>query len=231
LDTIPLQVYLLFSAVVIAVILFLFFAFKLSENRNAFTNRLAFTFLLGWPIIVFVFTWFDFFLDFKPPPRLMLFVAFPVLITLALLAFPSSRKVLHSLPITVLTHIHIIRIPVEIVLWWLAIQGVVNKEMTFEGANFDILSGITAPAAAIFLFGKNLNRRGAIIWNLIALGLLFNIVIRAISLTPYFYDGEYPNVAVFYFPFILLPTLVVPAVLFSHLVSLNQLFFKREVLQ
>ena len=105
-------------------------------------------------------------------------------------------------------------------------------EMTFEGSNLDILSGISAPFAAVFMVGARSNSKiGAIVWNLVALGLLINIVSIAISYMPYFYTpsgGDLANLGVFYFPYVLLPTFVVPVVLFSHLVSLYQLFFKKD---
>ena len=135
-------------------------------------------------------------------------------------------------PITTLHYLHIIRVPVEMVLWWLSVAMVIPEIMTFEGANLDIISGISAPFAAVFMVGaRSKSRIGAIIWNLLALGMLFNIVFIAISHTPYFYEAtdEVPaNVGVFNFPYILLPTFVVPAVFFSHLVSLNQLIFKKD---
>jgi predicted ferric reductase len=40
--------------------------------------------------------------------------------------------------------IHVVRIPVELFLHYLALQELVPKEMTFEGRNFDILVGLSA---------------------------------------------------------------------------------------
>lgn len=161
------------------------------------------------------------------PPRLVFFVAPTFLTIMALLIYPKSRAALLKMPITTLTYIHIVRIPVELCLWWLFGAALVAQEMTFEGMNFDIIAGITAPFAGVFLVGKKVsNKWGALIWNFVCLGLVLNIVIRAIALTPYFYDGsgsEFQNLAVFEFPFIWLPTFVVPAVIFSHLVSIIQL--------
>jgi len=65
-----------------------------------------------------------------------------------------------------------------------------------------------------------------IIWNILGLGLLLNIVMLAIlsAKTPFQqFAFEQPNIAVAYFPFNWLPSVVVPLVLFSHLVTLKQL--------
>ena len=100
--------------------------------------------------------------------------------------------------------------------------------MTFEGRNFDILSGITAPIVAWLAFrNQKTNRILLIIWNIFALILLFNIVITAFLSVPSPIQQlafEQPNRAVLYFPFVWLPAAVVPIVLFSHLASLWQIF-------
>ena len=137
-----------------------------------------------------------------------------------------------EIPLTTLHYIHIVRVPIEMVLWWLSVCMLVPMELTFEGENLDIISGISAPFAAVFMVGsRSKNRVGAVIWNLLALGLLLNIALKAISVTPYFYTPTHDlvaNTGVFQFPYILLPTFVVPVILFSHIVALYQLFFKKD---
>lgn len=102
--------------------------------------------------------------------------------------------------------------------------------MTFEGSNFDMLSGLSAPV--IYYFGyikKNLNKRIILIWNVICLGLLINIVITAILSSPFPFQQfafDQPNIAVLYFPFIWLPCCIVPLVLLSHLAAIRQLLKK-----
>ena len=104
--------------------------------------------------------------------------------------------------------------------------------MTFEGRKFDILAGITAPIIYWVAFRNGqTNRSLLIIWNFLTLILLFNIVITAFLAFPSPIQQialEQPNRAVMFFPFIWLPALVVPIVLFSHLASLWQLFFRKQ---
>ena len=99
--------------------------------------------------------------------------------------------------------------------------------MTFEGRNFDILSGISAPIIYYFAFAKgNTNKALLVTWNIACILLLVNIVAIAILSTPYPFQKfgfDQPNVAIFYLPYIWLPAVVVPIVLFAHVASLRQL--------
>lgn len=99
--------------------------------------------------------------------------------------------------------------------------------MTFEGRNFDIIAGITSPFVAYFGFKKMLLKQQTIlIWNFFCLGLLINIIINAVFSAPspiQKFAFEQPNIAILNFPFSLLPTFIVPIVLFGHLTSIRQL--------
>jgi hypothetical protein len=99
--------------------------------------------------------------------------------------------------------------------------------MTFEGRNFDILAGITAPIIAYFSLKKvKLSRNVVLVWNIICLGLLINIVVNGFLSAPSPLQQlafDQPNIAILNFPFSWLPTFIVPLVLFGHLVSIRQL--------
>lgn len=166
------------------------------------------------------------------PPRIFLFAVFPALLVIILYFIFFRKTFVEKLPLKVLTLLSIVRIPVEIVLLWLFQNNLVPQAMTFEGRNFDILSGITAPIIYWLVFKNGqTNRSLLIIWNFLALILLFNIVITAFLAFPSPIQQialEQPNRAVMFFPFIWLPALVVPIVFFSHLASLWQLFFRKQ---
>lgn len=231
-DDIPLHVKIIFIGCIIAAFSFLYFAVKQTGKKSNLPT-IFLTLLCIWLFFISLVTFQDYFLDFDSrPPRLILFVLINFVVITLLFLIRRSRNFIGRMPITTLTHIHIIRVPIEMVLWWLFLGGVVPEAITFEGVNYDILTGITAPFAAIFLVGlRSKSKFAAIVWNIATIGLLVNVVIRAILATPYFYDPklfEQPNIAVFYFPFIYLPLFVVPTVLFAHLASLYQLIFIPE---
>lgn len=161
------------------------------------------------------------------PPRFIGLVLPPFLLILALFLTQKGREYIDSLDIKTLTLFHFIRFFVEIVLFQLSIYKVVPDLMTFEGRNFDILAGITAPFVYYFGFIKNqLSRKVLLAWNIVCVFLLLNIVITAILSAPTQFQQfafEQPNIAVFYFPYLWLPCCLVPLVLFSHLATIRHL--------
>ncbi len=162
------------------------------------------------------------------PPRLMLFGLWPALVLILFPFFSSrGRAFIDRMDLKALTWFHSIRIPVEATLFLLYTQGLVSEYMTLEGTNYDLLSGLTAPLMAFLAFeGGKPNRRLLFWWNVICLLLLINVVITAILTIPtpfQLLSLEQPNVAVLYFPFNLLPSLLVPLVFMAHLVALRKL--------
>jgi len=167
------------------------------------------------------------------PPRLPLLIAPPVIAILLLFIFLRGRKFLNSLDTQTLTLLHIVRIPVEFVLLFLFIHKSIPQVMTFEGRNFDLFSGLTAPA--IYYYGyykKYIHKKILIGWNLICLGLVLNIVITGILAAPTPFQQlafDQPNIAILYFPYVLLPSVIVPIVIFAHLVSIRQLLVQASI--
>jgi len=230
-DNIPSYVPGVFIAIVITVLSFIVYAIiQTASKKKSSSSLLPIIILSAWIVMISSLAINNYFLDYSSPPRLLFFLAGPLLCIALLLILPKSRIFLLRMPLTTLHYIHIVRVPVEVVLWWLSIELLIPQEMTFEGKNLDIIAGISAPFAAVFMTGnQRKSRLVGVIWNLISPGLLMNIVVRAISLTPYFFSPrltEIANTGIFHFPYILLPNFVVPIVLFSHVVSLYQLLYK-----
>lgn len=160
------------------------------------------------------------------PPRVVAFGVFPSILVIGIY-FIAFRDFVDRLPLSRLTLLHIVRIPVELVLFWLYQNGQVPIQMTFEGWNVDILSGITAPIIYLLAFRNgSVNKTLLILWNLAALGLLINIVtIAVLSFRSPFQQIAFdqPNVGVTFLPFIWLPAIIVPIVLFAHIAALYKL--------
>ncbi|MBK0404263.1 hypothetical protein I5M27_14800 [Adhaeribacter sp. BT258] len=167
------------------------------------------------------------------PPRLVLQAPPVVLFIISFFFFTKGKQFLDSLNLKFLTLLHIVRVPVELVLYWLFLYKGVPELMTFEGRNFDIISGLTAPLVYYFAFvKKSLSPKVILIWNFVCLGLLFNIVINAILSAPtpiQQFAFDQPNIAILYFPFVWLAGFIVPVVLLAHLAAIRQLLSGKDL--
>ena len=192
-------------------------------------SRIALAIILIWLALQAAIALTGFYTNTQTlPPKFMFLPLPPVLLIVILFVTKKGRAFIDSLDIKTLTLLHTIRIPVELVLFWLFSYGAVPQLITFEGRNFDIISGLTAPLVYYFGFVRGtMSKTAIIVWNLICLGLLVNVVTLAVLSVPTPFQKfafDQPNVAVLYFPYIWLPCCVVPIVLFSHLVTLRRLF-------
>jgi hypothetical protein len=165
------------------------------------------------------------------PPRFILAVVPAIIFIILLWVTKNGQSFVDNFDLKKLTLLHIVRIPVEITLYWLAANKAIPELMTFAGRNFDIISGITAPVIWLICFSGKLikNKTLLLVWNFVCLGLLVNIVINAVLSAPFSFQQfafEQPNIAVLYFPFVWLPSFIVMIVLLSHLAAIRQLLKK-----
>lgn len=216
----PTYISILFGLTVIGTIIWFYFA----------TKSKAFLFIaVGWTILQSVLGLSGIYQDTESmPPRIIFFGIFPTLIFIAATFLTTNGKAfIENINLKTLTYFHSVRIPVEIVLSLLFHYGVMSVYITFEGTNFDLFSGITAPIVAYLSFRTTKeNRKTLLWWNIICLLLLLNVVITAVFAFPSPFQKfafDQPNIAVLYFPFNLLPAVVVPIVLVGHLVAIKRL--------
>ncbi len=192
------------------------------------------TIILPWMTFQIVISFLGFYKTTNSfPPRFALLVMPTLIFIITLFVSKKGRVFIDSLDLKTLTLFSVIRIPVEIVLFWLFMHKAIPELITFEGRNFDILSGISAPIIYYFGFAKKvLNKTVLLVWNLVCLGLLLNVVFYALLSIPseiQQFAFEQPNIAVTHFPFLLLPSCLVPMVLFSHLASIRQIIINKPV--
>ncbi|NLR91391.1 hypothetical protein [Flammeovirga agarivorans] len=124
------------------------------------------------------------------------------------------------------TFLHSIRLPVEIVLFGLYTHKMIPGLMTFEGRNYDIFMGITAPLIGLLFMKKIISKKALIAWNVIGLILVLFILFNGIlsAELPFQQFGfEQPNRGINYFPFVLLPATIVPIVIWTHISDIIKL--------
>jgi hypothetical protein len=163
--------------------------------------------------------------DRVPPPMLALAGASGIL-TLALAFSPFGTRLAFGLPITFLVGFQVFRIVVEVVLAQLYHAGQVPVQMTYEGRNFDVFSGISALIIAWLSSRLRLPQWVLLLWNVIGLGLLINIVVIALLSTPIplrVFMNEPANTIITTWPYVWLPTFLVQAALFGHILVFRRL--------
>jgi hypothetical protein len=167
------------------------------------------------------------------PPRLLLAILPPIVMMIVLFNTVNGKRFIDQFDIKTLTILNSVRVLVEFVLIWLMTDKTIPEFMTFEGRNFDIISGLTAPLVYYFGFvKKTMSRKWILAWNFMCLALVLGVVVQGILSVPgpiQQLGFDQPNIAILYFPIIWLPAFIVPVVIFTHLVSVRKLFYSEEL--
>ncbi len=221
-DTLPFYVPTTFG---LTVLLTLYFFYRANSSFRVLSL------LLSWVTLQSILGLSGFYLAINPsPPRFPLLVLPALFLVIVLMSTKPGQRFIDGLDLRFLTLLHVVRIPVEVVLFWLFLHGTIPQLMTFEGRNFDILAGLSAPV--IYYLGfvrKRLSKTVLLIWNIVCLGLVINIAINGLLSAPtplQQFAFDQPNIALAYFPFVLLPSVVVPMVILAHLASIRQVISK-----
>ena len=225
-----------FIALSISCILYLYRQLCFALPRTSFDpekqQRIRRGFLVAvgaWTALISLLAWSQFFANFDAiPPRLFLVLLIPLLSAIGLSLFSKTlQEILQQIPPERLLYIQSFRIVVEILIWLLFIQELLPIQMTFEGMNFDVLSGIFAPIVAYYCFTKGSWPKWiAIVYNMMGIVLVFTIVTIAILSfpTPFrYFMNEPANRIVAQFPFVWLPGILVNIAYSMHFFSLKQL--------
>jgi hypothetical protein len=185
-------------------------------------------FLLVTGLLALSHVFFDF---ASMPPKIVFPLVVGFLGMLLLGLGPWSAIWIRQIPQSWLIGIQGFRLPVEIILFFLAKTPLLPKIMTFEGRNFDVITGITALILGHYLRvaedkGKQKNfKRLIVLWNVMGLGLLINVMAMGLLSAPTQFQMlivDHPNTIIAHMPFVWLPTFVVPFAGLLHILSLRK---------
>lgn len=221
----------LVTATVLLSIVFLRPAYKRSTTKRKSLPLLLLALLIIVQSVLAAKGFFAQTIQNTPPPAGM-----AILVIMAMTLYLALRyqpfKTLTATDTIKLAYLQTFRFPLEMIFVWLLSYHAIPLEMTFEGRNPDILIGLSAPAVAFAVERKWLHLRALVIWNFIGLGFLLNIMTVAILCLPtnfrVFYESV-PNEFVLFFPFNLIPVVLVMLALFLHVLSLKTLLRKAKV--
>ncbi len=218
-QALPHWINILFLATFFLTIIFFHFA-------NGKPIKLTITILL-WSAVQSLLAYLGFYQDMSlMPPRFVL-VLFPATLAIVYGLMPAQRNWLSVKRNSLLsTFSHVVRLPVEIVLYALFMHEMIPELMTFEGRNFDIIMGLSAPVIGLLLLKNSAPKKLLLTWNVIGLVLVLFILTNGILSTELPFQQfafHQPNKAVSFFPFILLPATIVPIVVWTHLSDIYKL--------
>ena len=200
-------------------------------KKRRYIMRIVLT-LLAWGGFVSAWSISGTMADFSIfPLNLGPVIAIPIIVAAVFISSKNTRDVLKHVPPANLIRLQSFRFFVEVLLWMLFVAELLPVQMTFEGRNWDIVAGFTAPVIAVLAAKGNIGRRGIIIWNIVCLGLLLNIVVIAILSTPSpwrVFMNEPANYIVAHFPISTLPGFLVPLAYYLHFMSLKQMRHQRS---
>lgn len=159
------------------------------------------------------------------PPRwpLLPLTAFAAIATVIRSA--AAQRVLSNIPPAWPIGAQTFRVGVELALYALHVAGRAPVQITFEGRNFDVLVGLSAPFVAWLVATRRIGPKGAIAWNAMGLLVLANTVGTVATSTPSPLHLDWPGpplTAVTSWPIVWLPAFLMPLAVFLHVVSLRQ---------
>lgn len=168
--------------------------------------------------------------DTRPPPFAWMFLA--LLGVGLVLGLGRVGRTLSALPFAMLIGFQAFRLPLELVMHQAAVEGVMPVQMSFQGFNFDILTGLTSIPVA-YLAARGRAPRALIwAWNLLGSALLLVILGVALASSPGLkLFGSAPaqvNTWVAHVPFVYLPAVLVVAALAGHLILWRKLLAQRH---
>lgn len=161
----------------------------------------------------------------KFPPPFMFFFPSMLLFSLFLAYSKYGTAVIQRVTLANLVFFQSFRILAEIALFLALKEGLAPVQMTFEGYNFDIVTGILAIVCGLYL-RKRTNKKMVIWFNI--LGLVFLAIIAFIALTSMpsamrLFMKEPSNIWVTSSPYILLPGVLVVTAVTLHLLIFRKL--------
>lgn len=181
--------------------------------------------------------WFGWFvrLDMIPPPFIAL-AACAGGLTVVLGFSRVGDALIQSVHIETLVALQIFRLPLELLMLRAALLSIMPVELSILGYNLDLFTGLGAALIAV-----RAAQAGSVpvvvvwIWNLFGIACLGVIGALAVLTSPYVHAfGEAPqhiNTWVLYFPYSLLPILLVTFAILSHVLLTRKLLTEKHPLR
>jgi hypothetical protein len=178
-------------------------------------------------------------LDVLPPPFALLVLASVGLAVAIGMGWAGSLgrlgdSLVRTMSVESLVALQIFRLPLEILMLRAAYLGIMPIEFSMQGYNLDVLTGLGAlliSAYCAWTWGQPL--RVIWLWNAMGIGCVLMIAALAALTSPNVHafglDAQHINSWVLYFPYSLLPTLLVSYAVFGHVLLTRKLLAQKHL--
>jgi len=185
--------------------------------------------LVAWHIYVFFLAESGILLNFDLPPRFPLLMVIPTFIFTGVFVCKNrTNEWVKNIPAHWLGYLQTFRIAVETLFVFALAEGLLNKEVTLEGSNYDMFVGLTAPIITYLVYQKKVfSEKVMLWWNYLGLAILASVVIlfTTCGYIPSLYgsDTMLLNPAVVKYPYVLVAGFLMPLAIFTHVLSIVKL--------
>ena len=199
---------------------------KKEINKHIFYLALGFLF---WLTYIFLIAKSGFLADYSLPPRFPIFTIFPLFIFTGVILYKNrNSEIFKAIPLSWPIYFQSFRIVVESLFVGTVAAGLLHKEVTIEGYNFDMVFALSAPIIGFLIFKANLlPKKIALLWNYLGLTVLVSVifVFTTTTFAPSLWGSETPlsPLDMVNFPYVLVASFLMPAAVFVHIFSIMQL--------
>jgi hypothetical protein len=169
-------------------------------------------------------------LDILPPPFVVMNLAILTLIFILGMGYGGQfgNKIVSDVPVQTLVALQVFRLPLELLMLRAAKLEIMPIEFSMLGYNFDVLTGLGALLLILYAARKkSIPKAWVWSWNVMGIGFLLVIAVLAVMTSPnlHAFGGEpaHINSWILYFPYSLLPSLLVSFAVFGHLLLTRKL--------
>lgn len=172
-------------------------------------------------------------LDSLPPPFVVMNLVILTCIFVLGMGYGGQfgNSMVRNIPVQTLVALQIFRLPLELLMLRAAKLGIMPIEFSMLGYNFDILTGLGALLLTFYAARKKSFPKILVwSWNVMGIGFLIVIAVLAALTSPNLHafgsESAHINSWILYFPYSLLPSLLVSFAVFGHLLLTRKLLRK-----
>ncbi|WP_436516841.1 hypothetical protein [Ekhidna sp. To15] len=182
-----------------------------------------------WQIYLALIGSTDFILSYSFPPRFALTMIVPAFIFTGVFVFRNRKNEwLLNIPTRHIFFFQSFRVLVESLFVASVATGILHKEASIEGYNYDMIYALTVPIIGFIAFGKNSSNFKLVrFWNYLGLAVLATVIFVFMTsiYKPDLYGANEPLLPLeaITYPYGLVAGCLMPAAVFMHVLSIAQL--------